>query len=170
MEPDNSKNECLVPFFCIARDLDDYRANESNSRSVQRLSKGFNKAAILCPGLPFFLHIFIRISLLHKARPAGHHFLRQCMILIGHRAPATVQSSEGVPQFRRVESTVITTRQIMAEFIEIYRKILLPAGICKRDGSSEEPTRSVGSTLRNKQIILGNTHQIGDMGLSLIHI
>ena len=46
MEPDNSKNECLVPFFCIARDLDDYRANESNSRSVQRLSKGFNKAAI----------------------------------------------------------------------------------------------------------------------------
>ena len=64
-----------------------------------RLSKGLNKSLILCPCFPFFFRIPIRISLLHKIRPAGHHFLSQCMIVLGHRAPAAVQGSEGVPQF-----------------------------------------------------------------------
>ena len=60
-----------------------------------------------------------RFHFLHEVGPHIKHQVAQHVVSSAHRAPASVQGSEDIPQFGRMEGTGIVTRQLLLEVIYV---------------------------------------------------
>ena len=77
-----------------------------------------------CERLPAVFGRFVGIAVLGKIRPAVHDFVCEPVVGLSHGAPAAVEGVEHIPQFGRMESSVVCARQLSGEEILVGRTVI----------------------------------------------
>ena len=74
--------------------------------------------------LPTVFGRFIGITVLGKISPVVHHFVGKPVVGLSHGAPAAIEGVEHIPQFGRMEGSVVCARQLTGEEILIGRTVI----------------------------------------------
>ena len=62
--------------------------------------------------LPTVIGRLVGIAVLGKIRPTVHDFVCEPVVGLSHRAPAAIEGVEHIPQFGRMEGTIVRARQL----------------------------------------------------------